>query len=86
VWAWVVGWALIMELLLAASVLARVWSLYFTQALHDFGVPIPGWLGEVIGQVKGPDVLAFGILVLVVVMLATGSRMSLKTLWYMVMA
>ena len=86
VWAWVVGWALIMELLLAASVLARVWSLYFTQALHDFGVPIPGWLGEVIGQVKGPDVLAFGILLLVVVMLASGSRMSLKTLWYMVMA
>ncbi|NKZ05695.1 amino acid permease [Actinomadura latina] len=86
VWAWVVGWALIMELLLAASVLARVWSLYFTQALNDFGVPIPGWLGEVIGQVKGPDVLALGILLLVVVMLATGSRMSLKTLWYMVMA
>ncbi len=53
VWAWVVGWALIMELLLAASVLARVWSLYFTQALNDFGVPIPGWLGDVIGQVKG---------------------------------
>ncbi|NVI86342.1 amino acid permease [Actinomadura sp. BRA 177] len=86
VWAWVVGWALIMELLLAASVLARVWSLYFTQALNDFGVPIPGWLGDVIGQVKGPDVLAFGILLLVVLMLATGSRMSLKTLWYMVMA
>ncbi|CNF92259.1 cationic amino acid transporter [Mycobacterium tuberculosis] len=86
VWAWVVGWSLIMELLLAASVLARVWSLYFTQALNDFGVPIPGWLGELIGQVKGPDVLAFGILLLVVVMLATGSRLSLKTLWYMVMA
>ncbi|MER7547804.1 amino acid permease [Spirillospora sp. NPDC127506] len=86
VWAWVVGWSLIMELLLAASVLARVWSLYFTQALNDFGVPVPGWLGEVIGQVKGPDVLAFFILLLVVLMLATGSRMSLKTLWYMVMA
>ncbi|MFA1547371.1 APC family permease [Actinomadura chokoriensis] len=86
VWAWVVGWALIMELLLAASVLARVWSLYFTQALHDFGVPVPGGLGDVIGQVKGPDVLALGILLLVVLMLATGSRLSLKSLWFMVMA
>ncbi|MFA1539160.1 amino acid permease [Actinomadura monticuli] len=86
VWAWVVGWALIMELLLAASVLARVWSLYATQALHDFGVPVPGGLGDVIGQVKGPDVLALGILLLVVLMLATGSRLSLKSLWYMVMA
>ena len=28
VWAWIVGWALVMELLLATSVLARVWSLY----------------------------------------------------------
>ncbi|MEV3920460.1 APC family permease [Actinomadura coerulea] len=86
VWAWVVGWALIMELLLAASVLARVWSLYATQALHDFGVPIPNWLGDLIGQQKGPDVFAFGILLLVALMLAGGSRMSLKTLWFMVLA
>ncbi|WP_067469262.1 APC family permease [Actinomadura macra] len=85
VWAWVVGWSLVMELLLAASVLARVWSLYATQALHDFGVPVPAWLGDVIGQMKGPDVFAFGILLLLIVMLATGSRMSLRTLWFMVM-
>ncbi|SNS14538.1 basic amino acid/polyamine antiporter, APA family [Actinomadura meyerae] len=86
IWAWVVGWSLIMELLLAASVLARVWSLYATQALHDFGVPVPDALGDLIGQVKGPDLLALFILLLVVLMLATGSRLSLKTLWYMVLA
>ncbi|MGH3242227.1 MAG: APC family permease, partial [Spirillospora sp.] len=86
VWAWIVGWALVMELLLATAVLARVWSLYATQALADFDVPIPGWLGDIIGQEKGPDVFALGILLLVVIMLATGSRMSLKTLWFMVMA
>ncbi|MEO3823358.1 amino acid permease [Actinomadura sp. B10D3] len=86
VWAWVVGWALIMELLLAASVLARVWSLYAAQALQDFGVPVPTWLGELIGQQKGPDLFALGILLLVILMLATGSRMSLKSLWFMVMA
>ncbi|WP_303633823.1 APC family permease [Actinomadura madurae] len=86
VWAWVVGWALIMELLLAASVLARVWSLYAAQALQDFGVGVPSWLGELIGQQKGPDLFALGILLLVVLMLATGSRMSLKSLWFMVMA
>ena len=86
VWAWIVGWALVLELLLAASVLARVWSLYATQALNGFGVPIPGWLGELIGQQKGPDLFALLVLVLIVLMLATGSRMSLKTLWFMVMA
>ncbi|WP_064743773.1 APC family permease [Actinomadura rifamycini] len=86
VWAWVVGWALLMELLLAASVLARVWSLYATQALHDFGVAVPSWLGDLIGQEKGPDLFAFGILLLLVLMLATGSRLGLRTLWFMVMA
>ncbi|WUH96591.1 amino acid permease [Spirillospora sp. NBC_00431] len=86
VWAWIVGWALVMELLLATAVLARVWSIYATQALADFDVPVPGWLGDLIGQGKGPDLFALGILLLVVFMLATGSRMSLKTLWFMVMA
>ncbi|MGP4025357.1 amino acid permease [Actinomadura sp. 3N407] len=86
VWAWIVGWALVLELLLAASVLARVWSLYATQALNGFDVPIPPWLGDLIGQQKGPDLFALLILLLVVLMLATGSRMSLKTLWFMVMA
>ncbi|MFI0368185.1 amino acid permease [Actinomadura sp. 1N219] len=86
IWAWIVGWALVMELMLATAVLARVWSLYATQALADFDVPVPAWLGDLIGQEKGPDLFALGILLLVIGMLATGSRLSLKTLWFMVMA
>ncbi|WP_067489620.1 APC family permease [Actinomadura hibisca] len=86
IWAWVVGWAMVLELLLAASVVARVWSMYAAQTLGDFGVPVPDWLAEVIGQPKGFDVLALGILVLLVVMLAVGGRMSLRTLWFMVLA
>ncbi|MFC5752621.1 amino acid permease [Actinomadura rugatobispora] len=86
VWAWVVGWSLILELLLAASVVARAWSLYAAQALSDLGVPVPEWLAGVIGQPKGFDVFALGILVLLVVLLATGSRLGLRTLWFMVMA
>lgn len=86
IWAWVVGWALVLELLLAASVVARAWSLYATQALADFAVPVPSWLAGIIGQEKGFDLFAFGILVLLIAMLATGSRMSLRSLWFMVMA
>ncbi|MWA01107.1 amino acid permease [Actinomadura sp. LD22] len=86
IWAWVVGWALVLELLLAASVVARAWSLYATQALADFAVPVPSWLAGVIGQEKGFDLFAFGILVLLITMLATGSRLSLRSLWFMVMA
>src|SRR5690606_22967998 len=44
VWARIVGWALVLELLVATSVLARVWSLYATQALNGLDVPLPGWL------------------------------------------
>ncbi|KAB2345720.1 amino acid permease [Actinomadura rudentiformis] len=86
VWAWVVGWSLILELLLATSVLARAWSLYATQALADFEVPIPEPLAGIIGQEKGFDLFALLILLLVVVMLATGSRLGLRTLWFMVLA
>ncbi|GAA1557092.1 hypothetical protein GCM10009678_45120 [Actinomadura kijaniata] len=86
VWAWVVGWALILELLLAASVVARAWSLYAAQVLADFSVPVPDWLAGIIGQPKGFDLFALGILVLLIVMLATGGRMSLRTLWFMVLA
>jgi APA family basic amino acid/polyamine antiporter len=86
IWAWVVGWALVLELLLAASVVARAWSLYAAQALADFAVPVPSWLAGIIGQEKGFDLFAFGILVLLITMLATGSRMSLRSLWFMVMA
>ncbi|MEW2352920.1 amino acid permease [Spirillospora sp. NPDC029432] len=86
VWAWVVGWSLILELLLAASVVARAWSLYAAQALADLNVPVPEWLAGVIGQPKGFDVFALGILLLLVVLLATGSRLGLRTLWFMVMA
>jgi APA family basic amino acid/polyamine antiporter len=86
IWAWVVGWALVLELLLAASVVARAWSLYAAQALADFAVPVPSWLAGIIGQEKGFDLFAFGILVLLIAMLATGSRMSLRSLWFMVMA
>ncbi|MFI0349898.1 amino acid permease [Actinomadura sp. 9N407] len=86
VWAWVVGWSLILELLLAASVVARAWSLYAAQALSDLSVPVPEWLAGVIGQPKGFDVFALGILLLLILLLATGSRLGLRTLWFMVMA
>lgn len=86
VWGWVVGWSIILELLLAASVVARAWSLYAAQTLSDFGIPVPSALADVIGQPKGFDIFALGILLLLILLLATGSRMSLRTLWYMVLA
>ncbi|MDX6430706.1 MAG: basic amino acid/polyamine antiporter, family [Streptosporangiaceae bacterium] len=86
VWAWIVGWSVVLELLLAASVVARAWSLFATQALDDFGVVIPSSLSGVIGQEKGFDLFALLILLLLILLLATGARLSLKALWFMVLA
>lgn len=86
IWGWLVGWAVILELLLAASVVARAWSLFATQTLTDFGVPIPAALAQVVGHGEGFDVFALLILLLLVLMLATGGRIGVRSLWFMVLA
>ena len=40
-WAWLVGWALVLELVTAAAIVARVWSAYFLATLDGFGVTLP---------------------------------------------
>ncbi len=41
VWGWLIGWALLLELLLAIAVVARVWSQYAVATLDDFGIALP---------------------------------------------
>ena len=44
VWGWLIGWALMLELLLAVAVVARVSSQYAVATLDDFGIALPtGW-------------------------------------------
>ncbi|MBG0826930.1 amino acid permease [Planomonospora sp. ID67723] len=86
VWAWIVGWALVMELLLAAAVVARAWSLYAAQMLADLGVRIPEPFSGVIGQVEGFDLFTLIILVLLTGVVALGARIGLRALWIIVVA
>lgn len=39
--AWIIGWDLILEMLLAAAVIAKFWGVYLSDAFGLFGVPIP---------------------------------------------
>lgn len=39
--AWIIGWDLILELLLAVSVVAQGWSVYFGTFLGQLGLPLP---------------------------------------------
>src|SRR5215218_6575260 len=50
-WAWLVGWALVLELVTAAAIVARVWSAYFLATLGGFGVTLP----DSVAKFFGPD-------------------------------
>ncbi|WP_246268545.1 amino acid permease [Nonomuraea typhae] len=77
VWAWVIGWALLLELQLAAAVVARVWAIYAAQFLTDFGIRLPY-----------PDVFSDGfalfILVLLTAIVSLGAHIGLRALWVIV--
>lgn len=42
--AWIIGWALLMEYSIGNIYIAFSWSGYFTNLLHGFGVDLPTWL------------------------------------------
>ena len=45
--AWIIGWDLILELMLGASVVAQGWSSYFVTFLDEIGLGWPESLGPV---------------------------------------
>jgi amino acid transporter len=44
IFAWIIGWALIMEYSIGNIYIAFSWSGYFTNLLETFGVHLPEWL------------------------------------------
>ncbi|GAA4639930.1 amino acid permease [Actinoallomurus vinaceus] len=93
IWAWVIGWALMLELQLAAAVVGRAWSLYATRLITDLGtlsgvsaIHMPSFLSGVVGQETGFDLFALLLLLVLAVVVAIGARLSLYTLWFMVLA
>ncbi|MEO6288119.1 MAG: amino acid permease [Dyadobacter sp.] len=42
--AWIIGWSLILEYAVSNMVVAISWSEYFTGMLRGFGIILPGWL------------------------------------------
>jgi amino acid transporter len=93
IWAWVIGWALILELQLAAAVVGRAWSLYATRLVDDAGtlagaswMRVPDTLARIAGRPTGFDLFALVILVVLALIVAVGARLSLYTLWFMVLS
>lgn len=42
--AWIIGWALILEYAVSNMVVAISWSQYFVSMLSGFGIHLPGWM------------------------------------------
>jgi APA family basic amino acid/polyamine antiporter len=86
VWGWIIGWALLLELLLAVAVVARVWSQYAVATLDDFHVHLPDGWEQFAGFDARRDVLAAVVIVLLVVVVMSSTRVSLGVLWVAVIA
>jgi len=51
--AWIIGWDLMLEYLLAASTVSIGWSGYFQMLLNGFGIYLPTWASGALGSVPG---------------------------------
>ncbi len=73
--AWIIGWDLILEMLLAAAVIAKFWGVYLTDAFALFGVTIPTSFDV------GPVEASWGPVLVVAVfttLLALGTKLSTR--------
>ncbi len=88
IFAWLIGWNLILEYMMGATTVAVAWSGYFEKLVHLFGVELPVSLmndpytaGEKLG-VEGPvpafNLAAFIITWLVTIVLVRGIQESAK--------
>lgn len=85
-WAWLVGWALLLELVLAAAVVSRSWSEYLVATLVGFGVPVPE---TVAGYLRFDSAVNVGSLLLIALLtfvIATGTRLSVRVIRTVVIA
>ena len=77
VFAWIIGWDLILEMFLGASVVAQGWSAYLGVLMDKLGMPIPAAIGYG-GVVDLPAVLLIVVLgVLVTVGIQESMRVNL---------
>lgn len=73
--AWIIGWDLILEMLLAAAVIAKFWGVYLSDAFGLFGIDVPTTLE------LGPVDVEWGPVVIVAIfttLLAIGTKLSAR--------
>ncbi|MDN4594265.1 amino acid permease [Polycladomyces subterraneus] len=78
--AWIIGWDMVLEYLLAVSAVSSGWSGYFQSLLGGFGLKLPDALTAAPGAVPGKTTLfnlpAFLIVMLITLLLSRGIKES----------
>jgi basic amino acid/polyamine antiporter, APA family len=78
--AWIIGWDLILEYLLAVSAVSVGWSGYFQSLLKGLGIIIPATLSAAPGAIPGVttyfNLPAFLIVMLITLLLSVGVKQS----------
>ena len=75
-WGWFVGWALILELLLAASVVSRAWSQYFLATLDSFDINVPAVIADHSQAGSDLNFVAPAVIIVLTILVATGTKLS----------
>lgn len=74
--AWIIGWDLLLEMILGASVVAQGWSAYFVTFLDQLGITWPASLGP--GEGWHFDLGAFLLVLALTALVAYGIKESLR--------
>jgi APA family basic amino acid/polyamine antiporter len=85
-WAWLVGWALVLELVTAAAIVARVCSAYFLATLDGFGVTLPTGAAQFFGPDAKVNLVAPVLLLIMTALIVTGTKLSTRVLTVVVVA
>ena len=80
VFAWMIGWDLILEYAVGSMTVAVGWSGYFQRILAGFGVHLPGWMCAAPGAMEGSvvNLPAAIIVLLITALLVIGVRESAR--------
>ncbi|MEO6606073.1 MAG: amino acid permease [Aeromicrobium sp.] len=76
VWAWIVGWALVLELVVAAAVVSRIWASYFTATLDGFEIGIPDFVAEHSQVGEGTGFIAAALVIVLMLLVMTGAKLT----------
>jgi APA family basic amino acid/polyamine antiporter len=79
-WAWLVGWALILELLVAAALVSRAWSAYSLATMDGIGVEVPDAVMKYGAFDADVNLIAPGVLLLLTALVVTGTKLSARVL------